>query len=124
MGQGKYTTDQTVDNLQILVFVNAGFNLAVLAFFLSQILEFMRGFIYSDLYKTAPASKYKTFFDARTVVIHIVVVAGTFAFQYLERFTSVDNRLPGLGFVLILFLVKSIADTFIYLIASKKLVAA
>jgi len=110
LGQGKYSTEVAIDNTQILAFVNPGFNLAVLAFFLSQIVEFVSGFILNDMYKTVPSSQYRLFFDARTIIIHVVVVLGTFAYQFLDRYAAVDNRLPGLGFVLVLFFIKSIAD--------------
>ena len=124
MGQGKYTPEQTMDNLMILAFANAGFNLAVLAFFLSQLTGFISNFIISDAFRQTSSSSHKLFFDARTVVIHVVVVVGTFAYQYLKPYESVDNRIPGLGFVLVLFLIKTLADIFIHLVESKKIIPA
>jgi hypothetical protein len=120
MGQGKYKPEQTMEHLQILVFMHSGFNLAVLAFFLSQIIDFMRGFIYNDDYLVKPSRSYKLYFDARTIIIHVVVVLGTFSYQFLERYAFVDNRLPGLGFVLLLFFLKTIADLIIHSEAYKK----
>ena len=120
LGQGKYSTNESIENLRIIVMMHPGFNVAVLAFFLSQILTFMRTFIYSGDYLNTPSAAYKLFFDARTIIIHIVIVLGTFSYQFLEKYASVDNRLPGLGFVVILFLLKSIADLIAQNFAVKK----
>jgi hypothetical protein len=110
LGQGRYSTQESIDNISIIVFMHPGFNLTVLAFFLSQIIEFMRSFIYSGDYLKNHSESYKTFFDARTIIIHIVIILGTFSYQFLEKYASLDNRLPGLGFVVILFLMKSVSD--------------
>jgi hypothetical protein len=124
MGQGQYDHEQTLLNLRILAFVNPGFNLAILAFFLSQIIEFIGGFINTDKYKTTASSDYKLFFDARTIVIHVVVVLGTFAYQFLAQFSTYDNRLPGLGFVFVMFFMKTMADIFIHKMGGRKVIAA
>ncbi len=119
MGQGKYDSEMVIDNMKIMIFMHQGFNLAVLAFFLSQIIEFIGSFIMTDDYLNKPSGAYTLFFDARTIVIHIVIVLGTFAHQFLDKYATLDDRLPGLGFVLVMFFVKTIADIVLYAMGRK-----
>lgn len=113
LGQGKMDSQQVISNMSVLVMMDSGFNIAVMAFFLSQVIDFIQNFILNDEYKEKHPSAYRSLFDSRTIIIHVVIVLGTFAFQFLNEYAHFDRRLPGLGFVLLLFLVKGIADFFV-----------
>jgi len=114
LGQGKLGTEEHTKNVEIIFFFNSSFNIAVFAFFLSQLQEFLRDFILTGRYKTEIPTHFISFFDARTIVIHVVIVLGTFAHEFLLKYKDMDERLPGLGFVGMLFIIKCLADLFIY----------
>jgi hypothetical protein len=97
-------------NYMILFFADKSFNNALLIYFLSQFVFFLSTFIANNDYKTRPNSDYKLFFDGRTIVLHVVIVLGTFGYQYFKKFESFDSRLPALSYVLLLVVIKTIAD--------------
>ena len=113
LGQGKLSTEDHQKNIEIIFFLNSTFNLGVFAFFLSQLQEFLRNFILSDRYKHEVPSQFISFFDSRTIIIHVVIVVGTFTHEFLAKYQDMDQRLPGLGFVGVLFVIKCLADLFI-----------
>lgn len=115
MGQGRMSKDESFENVKILVMMNRGFNLAVLMFFLNGVVVLIRDYILNRAYKKALFSDFRLVFDGRTIILHIVIVLGTFSYQYLYQYVTVDNRLPGLGFVLIFCFLKTIADWFVNL---------
>jgi hypothetical protein len=108
-----------IENFSIMLFHNSIFNTALLIFFLNQFILFLSNFIISEDYITQPYSKYKILFDSRTIVLHIVIVLGTFGFQYMQKYETVNYRLPALSYVSILFILKSISDIFHYWISDK-----
>lgn len=110
MGQGKMEHRESVENMRILVMRSSGFNLAVFVFFLNGIVVLLRDYILNREYKKALYSDFRLIFDGRTIILHIVIVLGTFSYQYLFKYANIDNRLPGLGFVLIFCILKTIAD--------------
>lgn len=112
LGQGKLQQHESIDNLKILFFKDSSFNVAVVVFALSGCLHLIQDFVLSGKYKSALFSEYSSVFDARTIIIHVVIVMGTFAYQFLLNYASVDHRLPGLGFVVILSILKFVADMF------------
>lgn len=112
LGQGKLSTGEHHKNIEIIFFLNSTFNIAVFAFFLSQLQEFIRDFILNDQYKTEVPSGFISFFDSRTIIIHVVIVLGTFSHEFLAKYQEMDQRLPGLGFVGVLFVIKCLADLF------------
>lgn len=110
LGMGKNNSEQSLENLKVIVFMDPGFNIALLSIFLNGVLHFMRDFIMTGKYLVSSSGEYKSVFDARTIIIHVVIVLGTFAFQFLSSYSYLDGRLPGLAYVLILCLLKCIAD--------------
>jgi hypothetical protein len=112
LGQGKLNQEDSLSNMKILVFQDSSFNIAVLVFALNGLLHLIQNFILTDRYKSALMSDYKSVFDSRTIIIHVVIVLGTFLHQYLMSYVHINSRLPGLGFVLILSSMKTIADLF------------
>lgn len=114
LGQGKLSSGEHTRNIEIIFFFNGSFNIAVFAFFLSQLQEFLRDFILTGQYKTKVPTHFISFFDSRTIIIHVVIVLGTFAHEFLVKYKDMDERLPGLGFVGVLFVIKCLADLFMY----------
>lgn len=112
LGQGKLGNEEHIKNIQIIFFMNSTFNIAVFAFFLSQLQEFLRDFILNDQYRREVPDQFISFFDSRTIIIHVVIVLGTFAHEFLAKYQDMDQRLPGLGFVGVLFVIKCLADLF------------
>ncbi len=111
---GETNRDIVTHNYLILFFQDKWFNSALIAYFASQFIFFMTSFIATDDYKNKASSSYKVLFDGRTIVLHIVIVLGTFGYQYFKRFESIDNRLPALSYVLLLVVIKTFSDILRY----------
>lgn len=58
----------------------------------------------------AAPSKFYTFFNARMLVVHIVVIAGTFIYQFLADKLQMNHMTVMMICVLIFAIVKTIAD--------------
>lgn len=99
-----------IQNKNILLFKDHVFNNLWLVYLLSQLILFFSSFIATDDYKNKPSSEYKVLFDIRTIVLHFVIVLGTFGYQVFENFESYNNKLPALAYILVLVVIKSIAD--------------
>lgn len=111
---GEINKTLALQNMMVLSFADTVFNSALLAYFLTQLVLFISDFFISGEYRLTGPGKYKVLFDARTIVLHIVIVLGTFSYQYLRQYESISNRLPGLAYVGILFVLKSLADIIQY----------
>ncbi len=114
--------EMMIQNYTIMFFQNVIFNNALLIYFLTQLILFLSDFIASEDYKTEHPRKYRILFDGRTIVLHIVIVLGTFTYKYLQQYEGFSNRLPGLSYVAILVILKSIADFIQYRLAEQKLI--
>lgn len=117
---GNIHKEMMVQNYTVMLFQNTVFNNALLIYFLTQLILFLSDFIASEDYKTDYSGKYKILFDSRTIVLHIVIVLGTFTYKYLQQYESISNRIPGLSYVGILLVLKSISDFIQYRISERK----
>ncbi len=64
-------------------------------------------FIKNGYYKMAAPSKFYTFFNARMLVVHIVVIAGTFIYKFLADKLQMNHMAVMMICVLIFAIVKT-----------------
>lgn len=94
--------------VRYLCFVDPSFRFTVFIFFVVKLLELIFYFFMSGNYKTASPNRYYSFFNARTIMIHIVIVLGFFTFKFFsEKF---NDRYGLIGFATVFVLVKSVVD--------------
>jgi hypothetical protein len=91
-----------------LLFIEPSFKITVLSFFVIKLVEFVYFyFIKNEKGMTSP-EKYRGFFDARLVVIHVVLVGGFFIYEYTRELFGDKTGL--VLFAAIFVLVKSFAE--------------
>ncbi len=100
-----------VQNYVIIFFMDKSFNQVLLATFIAEAIAFLGTFIATEDYKTDLPSKYKLFFDARTIIMHIVIVLGTFGSQFFESMLPV-SKTPGFSYVILLVILKMIVELY------------
>jgi membrane protease YdiL (CAAX protease family) len=96
--------------MKIVAFVDNNFNLLIIAFVAHQTLDYLLNFVgngYSNLKKS---SDYTMVLNGRYLILHITILLGVFGFQFLEKFEHINNKIPGLAYLIILFSLKSIGD--------------
>lgn len=110
----KNDSENGINNMMIIFFRNKEFNFLVLTFIIHQCVDVFFNFYYNGEYKKKSINYFKTIFDVRILVIHVVIVLGVFASEFLSRYKEVNAKLPGLAFVVILVGLKLIAELFKY----------
>ncbi len=110
----KNDAENGVNNLMIIFFRNKEFNVLVLAFIIHQCVDVFFNFYYNGEYKRKSMNFFNSIFDARIIVIHVVIVLGVFASEFLSKYKNINGKLPGLAFVVILVILKLIAEIFRY----------
>lgn len=105
--------------IKYLCFLDTAFRYTVFGFFMVKLVELMLNYFFYGVYRTASPNDYFSFFDARTILIHIVIVLGFFTFKFFsERF---DTSYGLIGFATVFVVVKSIADVVsIYFFSKEK----
>ena len=103
-----------------LYFYDHSFGYTVLCFLLLKLIEFIYYYFMSGAYKSARPDDYISFFNARIIMIHIVIVFGFFAFGYISH--EYNSRYGYIGFAAVFVFVKSVIDTvsILYLDKSKQ----
>lgn len=104
------TPHSSVDVAQTLALRQGFIKLALFNFIIYNLLEFYFLFIKNGYYKMAAPSKFYTFFNARMLVVHIVVIAGTFIYKFLADKLQMNHMAVMMICVLIFAIVKTIAD--------------
>lgn len=110
----KQDSSNGISNMMIIFFNNKEFNLLVLAFIIHQCVDVFFNFYYNQEYKKRSSDYFKAVFDARIIVIHVMIVLGVFASEFLSKYKHVNEKLPGLAFVVILVSLKLVAEAFKY----------
>jgi hypothetical protein len=91
-----------------LVFIDRSFRFTILGLFIVQLMSLINNYFLSGLYKTFKPDGYYMLFNVRSVVIHLVIILGFFAFNYISKMNN--TRYGIIAFALVFVLIKSIAD--------------
>lgn len=86
------------------------FRITVLSFIFYNFLEFLLTYILTGKYKTANANDYSFFLDIRIIVVHIVVVLGTFLYKVVTDKLHFNQQYAMIACVSLFIVVKIIAD--------------
>lgn len=97
-------TDFTV----YLFFKDPSFAMAVISFALIRAAELIVTYFLSGNYRKARPEAYNSFFNVRLILIHIVIVLGTFAFIFFSN--RINNYYGIIGFASVFVVVKCIID--------------
>lgn len=108
---GFHVTDKghDMDVLETMVFRNQFFNTAVIIFVISMLVQLIGGFFISGKYRTDSPRAYASFFDGRTIFMHVMIVSSVF----IHKFFFEDKSFAATGeivYVGIFMLVKTIID--------------
>jgi hypothetical protein len=95
---------------ETVLFRNQFFNLTLLSFFLYNLLEFGVVFLATKQYKTTLPNDYFSVFDSHMIVVHIVVVLGTFLYDFVLKKMHANNRSAMIAVVCLFIVVKIIVD--------------
>ncbi|MFN8238110.1 MAG: DUF6498-containing protein [Chitinophagales bacterium] len=96
---------------RIMTFQDAFFKIALLSFVVYNLVEFIVRYLATGKYKSAKPADYYSMFDARIIVVHIVVVLGTFLYQLVLDKLNADHKTAMIACVSLFIIVKLIADT-------------
>ena len=94
-----------------LAFIDRSFRLTILGLFAFQLIRLINNYFLSGLYKTFKPDGYYMIFNVRSVMIHLVIILGFFAFNYLSK--MINTRYGIIAFALVFVLIKSLADLLI-----------
>lgn len=87
------------------------FNTTIAGFFLACIMDFIFNYWFNNMRMSKPPSYFFSFIDARTLIIHVVVVLGTFVFIMAEKhFPDNKTYMGTAGFLTLFIIIKSIGD--------------
>jgi len=91
-----------------LFFIDTSFRIAILSFFFLKFIELIYQYFYLGGRKTTSPTEFSSFFTARIIVIHIVIVLGVFAYQFFSERLSQHSGV--VAFAAVFVGVKLIAD--------------
>jgi hypothetical protein len=91
-----------------LVFIDRSFRYSILGLFIFQIIRLINNYFLSGAYKTFKPDGYYMVFNVRSVMIHLVIILGFFAFSYTSSMINTRNGI--IAFALVFVLIKSVAD--------------
>ena len=94
-----------------LAFIDRSFRFTILGSFIFQMTRLINNYFLSGLYKTFKPDGFYMIFNVRSVMIHLVIILGFFAFNYTSKMAN--TRYGIIVFALVFVLIKSIADTVI-----------
>lgn len=87
------------------------FRFTILSFIFYNFLDFLFSFIINNQYKTALPNNFNIFLDIRIIVVHIVVILGTFLYEGITNFLHLNHKIAMIACVSLFIVVKIIADT-------------
>lgn len=99
-----------MDFISTLAFRNEFFKVAVISFIVYNLLEFGVLYIFNNQYKTSSPNDYYSIFDARIIVVHVVVILVTFLYQFLAEKNNTNHKVAMVACVSLFIIIKSIAD--------------
>lgn len=86
------------------------FRFTILSFIFYNFLDFLFSFIINNQYKTALPNNFNIFLDIRIIVVHIVVILGTFLYEGITNFLHLNHKIAMIACVSLFIVVKLIAD--------------
>lgn len=106
--------------IRIMTFQDVFFKVAMLSFVVYNLVEFIVKYIATGKYKYAKPADYYSMFDGRIIVVHIVVVLGTFLYQLVLDKLNADHKTAMIACVSLFIVVKLIADTVKHSLSSEE----
>jgi hypothetical protein len=103
--------------LMYFLLIEPSFKITVISFFLIKLIEFIYFYFVKNEKEMAYPEKYASFFDARLVVIHVVLVGGFFIFEYTSEKLGDKNGL--IAFAATFVVIKSLADYIAFKVGSR-----
>lgn len=105
---------QGMDNLKLVLLMNPVFNLTLLLYTLSLGMDMAWHYFGNGAYLHTHPSDNASFFDGRTIVMHVVIVLGALGYNFVKEKFPDNQELAQLYFIMIFVLVKTIADVIMY----------
>lgn len=103
-------SENTIKNLEVIYLKDTFYKITLLGFILYNTLEFVIFYILNNTYKTALPNDYYSILDVHIFVVHIVVVLGTFTYQWAVEKFHLSHRHAMIACVVLFVVVKIIAD--------------
>lgn len=104
------TGEKAIDFINILFLRDPFFRLTIINFIIYNLIEFIVLYILSGKYKTALPMDNYVILDSHILVVHIVVVLGTFLYQFMEKNTRLDSQSMMIACVSLFIIVKMFTD--------------
>jgi hypothetical protein len=100
----------TMTMFDVIFFKGSFYKITLLSFLLYNFIEFLVLFILNDEYKKAKPSDYNALLDIHILVVHIVVVLGTFIYMGVTEKLLWNHKNAMIACVSLFVVVKIIAD--------------
>lgn len=110
-------TQKGTSFIMYLLLIEPTFKFTIISFFLLKLGELIYRYFYLNERAEAEPKQYSVIFDNRTVIIHIVIIVGVFAFEYFNE--KLDSHSGVVAFAVVFVLVKMLAETFSKFLASQ-----
>lgn len=95
---------------QTMHLTSATFLISMMGYFMEHAVEFVKGFILNDRYKTSKPEEHSQFIHNRILVVHIIVIAGTILHLILTDKVGLNQRITMVVLVLLFTATKMIAE--------------
>ena len=115
---GTKNKEAGLDVIRVMTFQEAFFKTAMLSFVVYNLVEFIVKYLATGKYKYAKPDDYYSLFDGRIILVHVVVVLGTFLYQLVLDKLNADYKTAMIACVSLFIVVKLIADTVKHSISS------
>lgn len=91
-----------------LLLADPSFKVTIITFFLIKVFELAYHYFYLNERKNVSPNSFTGLFDARIIIIHVVIVLGVFAHQFFSE--KMDNHAGVVAFAGVFVLVKTMAE--------------
>jgi len=95
---------------QTMHLTSATFLISMLGYFMEHAVEFVKEFILNDRYKTSRPEEHSQFIHSRILVVHVVIILGTFLHMFLTEKAGLSQRITMVILVLLFTATKMIAE--------------
>lgn len=95
---------------QTLHLTSATFLISMLGYFMEHVVEFVKVFILNERYKTSKPEEHSQFIHSRILVVHVIIITGTFIHLFLTEKAGLNQRLTMVILVLLFTVTKMIAE--------------
>lgn len=101
-------------NLKLVLFMDPVFNLTLLLYSVSLAMDMVWHYFGNGEYLVNHPKDYASFIDARTIVMHVVIVLGAVGYVKVKDMYPDNIELAQLYFIGIFVIVKTLADLIVY----------